>query len=102
VDAAFYVLDPERDRDRLRIPIGKPVPGARVSVLDPHLAVQPSGVAGEQYIAGEGDARGYLNRQSLTEERFLKDPFYPGERMYKTGDVARWLPDGNVEFLGRT
>jgi fengycin family lipopeptide synthetase A len=101
VDAAFYVLDPDRDRDRLRIPIGKPVPGARLYVLDPHLAVQPSGVAGELYIAGAGVARGYLNRPALTEERFLEDPFYPGERMYKTGDVARWLPDGNVEFLGR-
>ncbi|AIX07619.1 plipastatin non-ribosomal peptide synthetase PpsC [Bacillus subtilis] len=102
VDAAFYVLDPERDRDRLRIPIGKPVPGARLYVLDPHLAVQPSGVAGELYIAGAGVARGYLNRPALTEERFPEDPFYPGERMYKTGDVARWLPDGNIEFLGRT
>ncbi|WP_181219296.1 plipastatin non-ribosomal peptide synthetase PpsC [Bacillus subtilis] len=102
VDAAFYVLDPEQDRDRLRIPIGKPVPGARLYVLDPHLAVQPSGVAGEMYIAGAGVARGYLNRPALTEERFLEDPFYPGERMYKTGDVARWLPDGNIEFLGRT
>ena len=101
VDAAFYVLDPERDRDRLRIPIGKPVPGARLYVLDPHLAVQPSGVAGELYIAGAGVARGYLNRPALTEERFPEDPFYPGERMYKTGDVARWLPDGNIEFLGR-
>ncbi|AKI92290.1 plipastatin non-ribosomal peptide synthetase PpsC [Bacillus subtilis] len=102
VDAAFYVLDPEQDRDRLRIPIGKPVPGARLYVLDPHLAVQPSDVAGEMYIAGAGVARGYLNRPALTEERFLEDPFYPGERMYKTGDVARWLPDGNIEFLGRT
>ncbi|MCY8377324.1 amino acid adenylation domain-containing protein, partial [Bacillus inaquosorum] len=101
VDAAFYVLDPERDRDRLRIPIGKPVPGARLYVLDAHLAVQPCGVAGELYIAGAGVARGYLNRPALTEERFLEDPFYPGERMYKTGDVARWLPDGHVEFLGR-
>ncbi|MCY8535509.1 condensation domain-containing protein, partial [Bacillus vallismortis] len=101
VDAAFYELDLERDRDRLRIPIGKPVPGARLYVLDPQLAVQPCGVAGELYIAGAGVARGYLNRPSLTEERFLEDPFYPGERMYKTGDMARWLPDGNMEFLGR-
>ncbi|UTL74569.1 phosphopantetheine-binding protein [Bacillus halotolerans] len=89
------------DKDRLRLPIGKPVPGARLYVLDPHLAVQPVGVAGELYIAGAGVARGYLNRPELTEERFLDDPFYPGERMYKTGDLARWLPDGQVEFLGR-
>ncbi|WP_416043140.1 fengycin non-ribosomal peptide synthetase FenE [Bacillus halotolerans] len=101
VDAAFYECDPELDKDRLRLPIGKPVPGARLYVLDPHLAVQPVGVAGELYIAGAGVARGYLNRPELTEERFLDDPFYPGERMYKTGDLARWLPDGQVEFLGR-
>ncbi|MEC1406796.1 fengycin non-ribosomal peptide synthetase FenC [Bacillus halotolerans] len=101
VDAAFYACDPELDKDRLRLPIGKPVPGARLYVLDPHLAVQPVGVAGELYIAGAGVARGYLNRPELTEERFLDDPFYPGERMYKTGDLAHWLPDGQVEFLGR-
>ncbi|MEC1645475.1 fengycin non-ribosomal peptide synthetase FenC, partial [Bacillus halotolerans] len=101
VDAAFYACDPELDRDRLRLPIGKPVPGVRLYVLDPYLAVQPVGVAGELYIAGAGVARGYLNRPELTEERFLDDPFYPGERMYKTGDLARWLPDGQVEFLGR-
>ncbi|QNS22189.1 non-ribosomal peptide synthetase [Bacillus halotolerans] len=101
VDAAFYACNPELDKDRLRLPIGNPVPGARLYVLDPHLAVQPVGVAGELYIAGAGVARGYLNRPELTEERFLDDPFYPGERMYKTGDLARWLPDGQVEFLGR-
>ncbi|MED2964635.1 amino acid adenylation domain-containing protein, partial [Bacillus swezeyi] len=83
-------------------PIGKPVPRARLYILDSEKAVQPAGVAGELYIAGAGVARGYLNRPELTKERFLDDPFYPGERMYQTGDLARWLPDGTVEWLGRT
>ncbi|MEC0636197.1 amino acid adenylation domain-containing protein, partial [Bacillus haynesii] len=102
VDAAFYQYDHEKDRERMRLPIGKPVPGARLYILDSEKAVQPIGVAGELYIAGAGVARGYLNRPELTEERFLDDPFYRGERMYQTGDLARWLPDGTVEWLGRT
>ncbi|MCY7915277.1 non-ribosomal peptide synthetase, partial [Bacillus haynesii] len=102
VDAAFYRYDREKDRERMRLPIGKPVPGARLYILDREKAVQPIGVAGELYIAGAGVARGYLNRPELTEERFLDDPFYRGERMYQTGDLARWLPDGTVEWLGRT
>ncbi|MFP7274481.1 amino acid adenylation domain-containing protein [Bacillus paralicheniformis] len=101
VDAAFFRYDHEKDRERMRLPIGKPVPGARLYILDSEKAVQPIGVAGELYIAGAGVARGYLNRPELTEERFLDDPFYRGERMYQTGDLARWLPDGTVEWLGR-
>jgi aryl carrier-like protein len=63
----------------------------------------PIGVAGEIYIGGEGVARGYLNRPELTAQRFLKDPFSasPNARMYKTGDLGRWLPDGNIQFFGR-
>ncbi|MED2976742.1 amino acid adenylation domain-containing protein [Bacillus swezeyi] len=102
VDAAFYLYDDQKDRERIRLPIGKPVPRARLYILDSEKAVQPAGVTGELYIAGAGVARGYLNRPELTEERFLDDPFYPGERMYQTGDLARWLPDGTVEWLGRT
>ncbi|UOY89131.1 non-ribosomal peptide synthetase [Bacillus glycinifermentans] len=101
VDAAFHVYDARKDSERTRLPIGKPVPGARLYVLDDQRAVQPVGVAGELYIAGSGVSRGYVNRPELTEERFLDDPFYPGERMYRTGDLARWLPDGHVEWLGR-
>lgn len=102
VDAAFYVCDRKRDSGRTRLPIGKPVPGARLYVLDSGGTIQPAGVAGELYIAGTGVARGYLNRSELTEERFLDDPFYPGERMYQTGDIARWTEDGLVEWLGRS
>ncbi|WP_032729059.1 AMP-binding protein, partial [Bacillus subtilis] len=83
------------------IPIGKPVHHVRLYILNQNQRMLPVGCIGELYIAGAGVARGYLNRSALTEERFLEDPFYPGERMYKTGDVARWLPDGNIEFLGR-
>ncbi|MDK4255077.1 Plipastatin synthase subunit C [Bacillus velezensis] len=102
VDAAFYVCERKRDSGRTRLPIGKPVPGARLYVLDSGGTIQPAGVAGELYIAGTGVARGYLNRPELTEERFLDDPFYPGERMYQTGDIARWTEDGLVEWLGRS
>ncbi|MCJ2145929.1 non-ribosomal peptide synthetase [Bacillus sp. B19-2] len=101
VDAAFFQYDQEKDSERMRLPIGMPVPGARLYILDSEKAVQPIGVAGELYIAGAGVARGYLNRPELTKERFLDDPFYRGERMYQTGDLARWLPDGTVEWLGR-
>ncbi|MBT0964342.1 AMP-binding protein, partial [Denitromonas iodatirespirans] len=61
----------------------------------------PVGVAGELYIGGEGVARGYLNQAELTAERFLADPFVEGGRMYKSGDLGRWLPDGTIEYLGR-
>jgi|HubBroStandDraft_6_1064221.scaffolds.fasta_scaffold00142_32 surfactin family lipopeptide synthetase A len=85
------------------VPIGKPIPNARVFVLDPNLNLMPVGVAGELYIGGPGVVRGYLNRAAETEKSFVPDPFseMPGARLYKTGDVARYLPDGNLELLGR-
>ena len=84
-------------------PIGWRIPDLRAYILDGQGQPVPIGVAGEIHIGGAGVARGYLNRPELTAERFMRDPFAAeaGARMYKTGDLGRWLPDGTIEFLGR-
>ncbi|SHK85304.1 amino acid adenylation domain-containing protein, partial [Clostridium cavendishii DSM 21758] len=81
--------------------IGKPINNTGVYIVDSNNKIVPIGVMGELCISGDGLARGYLNRPDLTAEKFIENPYKPGERMYKTGDLARWLPDGNIEFLGR-
>ena len=85
------------------LPLGRPLPGARVHVLDERGQPVPAGEQGELYIGGTAVGRGYLNRTDLTAERFLPDPFSraKGGRVYRTGDRARYLPDGNIEFCGR-
>jgi aspartate racemase len=85
------------------VPIGRPLGSARVYILDRHLNPVPIGVPGELHVGGPVLARGYLNRPELTAEKFIPDPFSeePGARLYKSGDLVRYLADGNIEFLGR-
>ncbi|RAM48109.1 MAG: non-ribosomal peptide synthetase, partial [Hapalosiphonaceae cyanobacterium JJU2] len=83
--------------------IGRSLPDLQLYILDCHLEPLPIGVAGELHIGGDGLARGYLNRPDLTQEKFISNPFSTDSsaRLYKTGDLARYLPDGNIEYLGR-
>jgi aspartate racemase len=99
--STVYKCVPNESRELL--PIGRPIPNATVYVLDAHLNPLPIGARGELHIGGPGVVRGYLRRPAETTERFIPDPFskIPGARLYKTGDLVRYLPDGNLELLGR-
>ena len=97
------VYSPQDKEIQNWLPIGRPIANTQIYILDSHLQPVPIGVPGELYIGGDGLARGYLNRPELTEEKFIPNPVSDpqSERLYKTGDLVRYLSDGNIEFLGR-
>lgn len=98
VDVSYYDCPADREDT---IPIGKPIHNIQLYIVDERMRPQPIGVSGELYIAGTGLARGYYNRPDLTEQSFVPNPFTEDVKLYRTGDIARWLPDGNIEYLGR-
>jgi amino acid adenylation domain-containing protein len=107
-NTTFSCCYPIENRKYKNIPIGKPIANSIAYILDKYGNPVPIGVAGELYVGGDGIARGYLNCPELTKERFIKNPFATKEnkargwtRLYKTGDLAQYLPDGNIEYLGR-
>ncbi len=90
------------DEGSARVPIGRPIPGVTIRILDTDLNLVPQGVTGELFIGGAGLVRGYWRREKLTAERFIPDPFSEaGERLYRSGDLARWRADGAIDYVGR-
>lgn len=101
VDTTSFEISKDNIKELTTIPIGYPMPNYQIYILDQDHKVQPIGIPGELCIAGDGVARGYLNRAELTEEKFIPTPFKPVEKVYRSGDLARWRADGTIEFLGR-
>jgi len=100
VGCMIYRYDP-RGADRADVPIGRPAANTQIYVLDKNLEPVPENVAGDLYISGDGLALGYLDNSVLTAEKFIPNPFADGTRMYKSGDLARRLNNGELEFIGR-
>lgn len=99
VDVSYFNCSPTPTNGI--VPIGKPIDNIQLYVLDPNKNLLPIGLVGELYIAGDGLARGYVNNPTLTDEKFVDNPFVPGTKMYKTGDLARYMPKGDIEYMGR-
>lgn len=99
VDVSYY--DCSTGQTPNVIPIGKPIDNISLYILDKNGNLQPIGIPGELCIGGVGVGRGYINKPELTNEKFVSNPFIPGEKMYRTGDLARWFSQGDIEYLGR-
>ncbi|MCK5683492.1 amino acid adenylation domain-containing protein, partial [bacterium] len=108
IDVTYWDCNSTEHRENAGVPIGMPIDNTQLYILDKHLNLLPTGVPGELYLGGAGLARGYVNLPSVTKERFIDNPFYKkgdkayNSRLYKTGDLVRYLPDGAVDYIGRT
>jgi amino acid adenylation domain-containing protein/non-ribosomal peptide synthase protein (TIGR01720 family) len=100
VGCMIYKYDYESDT-RISVPIGVPADNVQIYLLDKNLNPVPLNIVGELYVSGDGVGRGYLNRVKLTQEKFMANPFISGKRMYKTGDLARFIGNGTIEYVGR-
>ncbi|WP_270171316.1 non-ribosomal peptide synthase/polyketide synthase [Paenibacillus sp. SYP-B4298] len=100
-NTTYTLIYPITEEQEGSVPIGRPIANTTVYVVDRRLRLVPPGAAGELLVGGAGVARGYLNREELTAEKFVPSPFVPGERCYRTGDLVRYREDGALEFLGR-
>lgn len=100
VGCMIHQFDSVKD-NRAFVPIGRPAANVQIYILDKSLEPTAENVIGELYISGDGLAQGYVNRPDLTAERFISNPFLPDQKMYKTGDLARWLPENIIEYMGR-
>lgn len=100
VGCMIYKYD-EKKVQSISVPIGYPADNVHIYILDNELNIMPTGFAGEMYISGDGVARGYLNSQELTKEKFVDNPFVHGTKMYRTGDTAKYLENGTIEYVGR-
>lgn len=101
VGCMIYKYDVYKDRDS-SVPIGLAIDNTQIYILDKHLKPIATGLQGELYISGDGLARGYLNQAELTNERFIQNPFIPDMKMYKTGDITKYLSDGSISYIGRS
>ena len=99
VGCTVHKFEPEEEYSS--VPIGRPIQNTQIYILDQARQPLPPGAVGEIYISGDGVARGYLNRPELTTDRFVENPFIPGQRMYKTGDLGKYLENGEIQYLGR-
>ncbi|MBW4636388.1 MAG: amino acid adenylation domain-containing protein [Iphinoe sp. HA4291-MV1] len=99
IDVTYWQC--KRESPLRTVPIGRPIANTQIYILDSYLQPVPIGITGELHIGGVQIARGYLNRLELTEQKFIPSPFQDSERLYKTGDLVRYLPDGNIEYLRR-